>query len=452
MHNPYILVIDDEPNIRQLVKEILEDEGFEVAVAQDGASAKESLQHRRPDLVLLDIWMPDIDGITLFKQCFAHADACPVIVMSGHATVETAVEATRLGAFSFLEKPLSINKLLPVVEEALNQSRPTGQMASGDGGGPLVEPVGKSLIMQSLREQIKKLSQSSSPVLCSGEAGTGKSVCARYLHGISPRHSHPFVAVELSALPTEGLAALLFGSEYGGAIEQGYLDQAQGGTLYLSDLEDLAVEIQLRLINVITHGSYTRQGGSRAIHGDVRLMFACISDVSRLRQEGRVREDLYVLLKTAEIMIPPLREHREDVPDLIKYFVDTLVEQEQLPYRRFTLPVQNRLRQHDWHGNVSELENLVRQALVLGKGSEVEPEEIERFLQVSMQGQPNALFAEMFALPLREARERFEKLYLEHQLTRAEGSIGMVAKLAGVERTYLYRKLRTLGIDAKQLK
>lgn len=451
MHNPYILVIDDEPNIRQLVKEILEDEGFEVAVAQDGMSAKDALKHRRPDLVLLDIWMPDIDGITLFKQCFSHEGACPVIVMSGHATVETAVEATRLGAFSFLEKPLSINKLLPVVEEALNQSRTTAQVASDD-GGPLVEPVGKSLIMQGLREQIKTLSQSLSPVLYSGEAGTGKSVCARYLHGISPRHSHPFVAVELATLPAEGLAALLFGSEYGGVIEQGYLEQAQGGTLYLSGLECLAADIQLRLANVITHGNYIRQGSSRAIRADIRLMIATTSDMTRLRQEGRVREELYVLLKMAEIMVPPLREHREDVPDLIKYFVDILLEKEQLPYRRFTLPVQNRLRQHDWHGNVSELENLVRQALVLGKGSEVELEEIERFLQVSMQGQPNALFAEMFALPLREARERFEKLYLEHQLTRAEGSIGMVAKLAGVERTYLYRKLRTLGIDAKQLK
>lgn len=452
MRNPYILVIDDEPNIRQLVKEILEDEGLEVAVAQDGASARVALRERRPDLVLLDIWMPDIDGISLFKECFSEPGSAPVIVMSGHATVETAVEATRLGAYAFLEKPLSINKLLPVVEEALNAARKSGNGRGGVSQAPVIEPVGKSQVMQQLRARIRDLAGYSTAVIFCGELGVGKGVAARYLHSCSPRRSGAYVAVELNTLPREALASLLFGSEYQGVVETGYLDQAEGGTLYLSDVADLPVDIQLRLINLMTHGHFVRQGGADMLRSNVRLLLASTRDLAALRQGGQLREEFYALFRSAEVAIPALRDHREDVPDLIKYFVDYLVEFEQLSYRHFTLPVQNRLRQHDWPGNVSTLENLIRQLLVLGKGSEVTLEEVEPMLRLAPRGASPRGLEDMFALPLREAREEFERLYLEHQLTRAEGSVGKVAKLAGVERTYLYRKLRTLGIDAKQLK
>ncbi len=450
MTKPYVLVVDDEPDIRALVKEILEDEGCEVRVAQDGEHARAALRERDPDLVLLDIWMPDIDGITFFKQNLAQQPRIPVIVMSGHGTVETAVEATRLGAYAFLEKPLSLNKLLPAVEGALasaksaaGQEKVSARRAAFD-----VQLVGKSALMQHLRDQIGRVAHYDMPVLLLGESGSGKGAAARYLHASSARKDKPFVELRLAALPEASFEAMLFGQEEGAQSTPGAFERADGGTLYLANIEALPEPAQARLLNVIRNGSLVRVRGAQEVRTNVRLVCSAHGDLAALVAEGEFRQDLYHGLKGAVVTVPPLRDHIEDVPDLLNFFVDTLVLKQGLPYRHFPLPVQNRLRNYQWPGNVLELVNLVRQLLISASLEEIALDEVETLLKPALPSADNFLH-EMFALPLREARDYFEKAYLEYHLQQEGGSVGRVAKIAGVERTHLYRKMRALGVDMK---
>lgn len=451
MSKPYVLVIDDEPDIRQLVKEILEDEGCQVAVARDGEQARQALHERRPDLVLLDIWMPDIDGITFFKEHLARGDDPPVIVMSGHGTVETAVEATRLGAYAFLEKPLSLNKLLPAVEGALATSGEASHEEAGAARRPVTEPrlIGKSSVMQHLRDLLGRIAQHAMPVLMYGENGSGRCNCARYLHFTGGRRQGHFVELHIGAVPENSMEAMLFGRNSGADAMEGALERAAGGTLYLSDVELLPRGLQARLVNFVHNGEFLRSGTLTPVRADVRLVCATTQDLDILVQKGEFREDLYYQLKGVFVHVPSLRDHGEDLPELLKHFVDTLVEQEHLPYRHFTLPVQNRLRHYHWPGNIAELANLVRQALITGSGEEILLEDIESLLHPVLP-RAESFLSEMFAMPLRDARDRFEKVYLEYHLQQEGGSVGKVAKNAGMERTHLYRKLRSLGIEIKQ--
>ncbi|MEW5757642.1 MAG: sigma-54 dependent transcriptional regulator [Pseudomonadota bacterium] len=451
MSKPYVLVVDDEPDIRALVKEILEDEGCEVRVAQDGEHARAALRERDPDLVLLDIWMPDIDGISFFKQNLAlQQPKIPVIVMSGHGTVETAVEATRLGAYAFLEKPLSLNKLLPAVEGALAAAKTDAAPDKAAARRATLEAqlIGKSALMQHLREQIGRLAQYDMPVLLLGESGSGKGAAARYLHALSGRKGKPFVELRLAALPEASFEVMLFGQEEGAQITPGAFERAAGGTLYLANVEVLPAPLQARLVNVIRNGSLVRVRGVQEIKTSVRLVSSTRVDLAGLVEEGEFHQDLYHGLKGAVIAMPPLREHVEDVPDLLNFFVDALVVKQNLPYRHFPLPVQNRLRNYQWPGNVRELVNLVRQLLISASLEEIALEEVEALLKPALPSADNFLH-EMFARPLREARDYFEKAYLEYHLQQEGGSVGRVAKIAGVERTHLYRKMRALGVEMK---
>ncbi|MGD8998909.1 MAG: sigma-54 dependent transcriptional regulator [Granulosicoccaceae bacterium] len=454
MTTPHILVVDDEPDIRHLVQEILADEGYDVSVAEDGDTARNARRNRRPDLVLLDIWMPDVDGITLLKEWQEDpAGNVPVIMMSGHGTVETAVEATRHGAYDFIEKPLSLAKLLLTVERALQADKLQRENVDlREHLQPLNEPLGKSQLMQELREQIKRIAQHDAWVLMSGEAGCGKHTCARYLHGNSNRADGPFIEVGAGSLTSENSAVELFGSEQGEAIHYGKLEQANGGTLYLDDIAELDDDTQRRLHAALESGSFTRVGGQGAVGLDVRVIAATRYDLGQRVKDGGFREDLYYRLNVVPITIPALREHSEDIPELVNYYVDQFVTHEQLPYREFNVAVQNRLRNHGWPGNIRELKNLVQRVLIMGGEPEVGLDEIESLLgPARAQPAPAGTRLEIdLNLPLREAREQFEKLYLEHRLAETGGSVGKVAKLAGMERTHLYRKLRALGIDAKK--
>ena len=448
----HVLVVDDEPDIRELVKEILEDEGYEVTLAHDGDSAREALRARRPDLILLDIWMPDIDGITLLKEWSEGAGRpCPVIIMSGHGTVETAVEATRLGAYDFLEKPLSMAKLLITVERALESDRLQRESAgSWRQARQVIEPTGHSSLMQRLREQALRIAQHDTWVLITGEPGSGKEVLARWLHANSGRRNGPFVELGSGAIAGENSARELFGSEGGERIHYGYLDQANGGTLFLNDVADLEPEAQNRLAGALETSSFKRVGGTEPVAVDVRVMAATHRDLGREVAAGRFREDLYYHLNVVPLRVPPLRDHCEDVPALLTQCVHWLVDHEGLPYRRFSTAAQNRLRNHGFPGNIRELKNLARRLLILGADEEIGLEEVEAALASSHAAKGAGQFPlAPTDLPLREAREEFERNYLRQLLKACEGSVALVAERAGMERTNLYRKLRALGIDPR---
>jgi len=445
-----ILVVDDEADIRGLLKEILSEEGYEVEVAADAAQARSARAAQVPDLVLLDIWMPDTDGITLLRE-WSVTDGydCPVVMMSGHGTVETAVEATRLGAFDFVEKPLSLTKLLRTVERALDAGRRKRLSERAQGSG-LAVPIGKSKATQGLREQIQNTAPAASPVLLVGELGSGREAYARYLHSLSARAAKPFFMVVAASLSGDPAAAL-FGSEREGKVELGAFDQAAGGTLYLSALEDLSSDAQRALVGAIEQNGYTRMGGRERLPLNVRWISSAQEGFESRAAPEPFRRDLLAHLNVITLRVPPLREYAEDVPDLLRFYVDRLVDDQHLPLRRFSVAAQNRLRNYPWPGNVGELKNLVQRVLILGQGEEIRLEEIERELAVKMSNDEPLVKQDLLALPLREAREQFERAYLQQQLLLCNGKVGQLAKRVGMERTHLYRKLRALGVDFRQL-
>lgn len=450
MSSNKILVVDDEPDIRDLVKEILEDEGFQVSVAENGEQARRGIQEQHPDLTLLDIWMPDIDGITLLKEWNETGKLdFPVVMMSGHGTVETAVEATRLGAYDFLEKPLSLAKLILTVKNALDASRLRREnLRLSQYSYPAPDIIGKSEPVVKLREQIKRIANHNTPVLIIGESGTDKETVARYLHANSDRNEGPFITVGISALTTNGSAAELLGKEQGGDIQPGYLEKASGGTLFLKDIADMDLSTQAKLQNSLEKQSFTRVDGVEPIGIDVRIIAATRSLLDNKVKEGAFRDDLYFQLSVVPIKVPPLREHYEDVPELLEFYVNYFVGQEGLPYRRFTTAAQNRLRRYNWPGNIRELKNLVQRMLILGNTELIELDEVEMILgEQPGNNSPDDLHN--FDMPLREAREKFEKAYLEYQLKQTNGSVSKIARIVGMERTHLYRKLKSLGIDIK---
>ncbi len=445
-----ILVVDDEADIRGLLKEILTEEGYEVETAANAAQARAARAANAPDLVLLDIWMPDTDGITLLREWSTmQGYDCPVVMMSGHGTVETAVEATRLGAFDFVEKPLSLTKLLKTVERALAAGM-RKRLSERGRGLALAVPVGKSRLTQALREQVQHAAASSSPVLLLGELGSGREAYARYLHSLSARAGKPFFMVVAASLGADPAAAL-FGSEYQGKVHQGALDQAAGGTLYVNGLEDLSSEAQKALLGAVEQSGYTRVGGRERLPLNVRWVSSAQEGFEQRCSPEPFRRDLAVQLNVITLRVPSLRDYAEDVPDLLRYYVDRLVDDQHLPLRRFSVAAQNRLRNYPWPGNIAELKNLVQRVLVLGAGEEIRLEEVERELEVKMAVDEPLVKQDLLAMPLREAREHFERAYLQQQLLLCNGKVGQLAKRVGMERTHLYRKLRALGVDFRHL-
>lgn len=450
MSKAQILVVDDETNIRELLRDILEDEGYSVDLAENAKMAREALRRRRPDLLLLDIWMPDMDGISLLKDWRERDELpCPVIVMSGHGTVETAVEATRLGAYDFIEKPLSLDKLLLTVSHALETARLTQENRGLKRRVGVRSPAGHSQVMQSLREQARRVAEHGTWVLIIGEPGTGKETFARYIHSLSHRSERPFVDAGIGSMATrEHSAVELFGIEEGGRIGYGLLEQANGGTLFLGEVADMDMQMQLQLLSALESRAFLRVGGSEPVSVDVRVIAATHKDLDAEVRAGRFREDLYYHLNVVPLVLPPLREHAEDVAELLRDFVDEFVERDGLPRREFTPQAQSLLKRYSWPGNVRELKNLVQRLLIMGSGEHIGQDEVERTLGMAkMQaGRREVLDLD---LPLREAREQFERRYLQAQLEASGGSMTELARRAGMERTNLYRKLKALGIGPK---
>ena len=453
MTSRHILVVDDEPDIRNLVHEILEDEGYSVTTADGGEAARKACRVRRPDLILLDIWMQDVDGITLLREWSESGELpCPVVMMSGHGTVETAVEATRLGAYDFIEKPISLAKLLLTVERAFESDRLKRENVDlREHGRPVIMPIGKSEVMEQLRQQARRIAQHSRVVLISGEAGAGKGTFARYIHEQSQLNKGPFVEIAVGSITRENSATELFGSEEGQSVHYGRLEQANGGTLCIGDIADMDLQTQARLLSVLQTSSFVRLGGNEDVEVDLRIIATTQRNLEQEVAEGRFRDDLFYHLNVVPLHIPALREHADDVHELLNFYIDYLVTHERLPYRHFSVAAQNRLRSYKWPGNIRELRNLVQRLLILGSGEEIEVDEIDRAIGSNVEpGGERGGPAMPYDLPLREAREQFEHNYLLHQLQEVDGSVGKLAKRVGMERTHLYRKLRSLGIDLKK--
>jgi DNA-binding NtrC family response regulator len=443
-----ILVVDDEADIRVLLKEILSDEGYEVDVAANAGQARASRAKTTPDLVLLDIWMPDTDGITLLREwSTAGSGDCPVVMMSGHGTVETAVEATRLGAFDFVEKPLSLAKLLRTVERAMDAGKKR-RVSTLPQLAPLLATFGRSRIAQQLRDELTRVAGLDTSLLLVGEPGSGREALARFTHEAGPRATQRFASLVASSIPDDNAEAFLFGTGVDSNATHGVLDQARGGTLFLQEIEDLSPRVQRLLLGVVETGAFPRVGGAVPVALNARIIATAQPGAEdRAGTPAGLRRDLLAHLSSLLVRVPALREYSEDVPDLLRFYVERLVDAEKLPLRRFSVAAQNRLRNYPWPDNLRELRSLVRRMLVRGGPEEIRLEEIETELVANAPPDLPLVKQDLLALPLREAREQFERAYLQQQLLLCNGKVGQLAKRVGMERTHLYRKLRSLGVE-----
>lgn len=449
-----VLVVDDEPDIRSLLQEILEDEGYAVSSADTAAAAEACVQESRPDLVLLDIWMPDMDGVSLLKQWKSRGTLnFPVIMISGHGTVETAVEATRHGAVDFIEKPLSLAKLLLTVEKALTESIDTHSTAA-EPAPPASRRLplfpGVSEYVRTLRDQLNEQATRADSLLLIGEPGSGRVLFAQHAHDMNPALRGRFIQLRCDTVSSVNAHRELFGDENNGALSMGFLESAAGGTLFLTDVELLPASAQQCLRMSIEQQGFSRVGGSTRVPFRARLVSSSRADLSVAVRQGLLDASLARLLSSETLTIKPLREHPEDIPALLEALVDWHVEEEGLAYRHFSVASQNRLRNLDWAGNLLELKNLVQRVLLLGGPTEIEVSEINRVLGVVASSDTTLVLRH--DLPLREARADFERQYLLRCLSETQGNIGDLARHVGMERTHLYRKLRSLDIDLDKVR
>lgn len=451
MSNPHVLVVDDEADIRASIQDILSDESYGVTVAANATEARQARKKRKFDLVLLDIWMPDTDGITLLREWSEETElSCPVVIMSGHGTVDTAVEATRLGAFDFVEKPLSLAKLLRTVEAAL-ESAGTQAKTARRLLPSLLAPVGRSQLMKGLRERVQQYARHDGSVLISGEPGTGRGAFARYMHALSKRADEPLTSLTSATVTEADFEEQLLGSEHDGEVIAGAFERASGGTLVIDELSDLNESAQKVLFGVLEDGYFKRVGGRSAVKVDARIVATVAANYEARIESGALRRDLVANLSELILRVPPLRDYAEDVPELLTYYVDKLVDSEGLTFRRFSVAAQNRLRNYPWPDNVRELKNLVRRLLLSGSSEDIRLEEVEAEITATATVDEPLVKQDLLALPLREAREQFERAYLQQQLVLCHGKVGQLAKRVGMERTHLYRKLRSLGVDFKSV-
>lgn len=449
-----ILIIDDEPDIREVVSDILQDEAYQTTSAQSAEEARELVKTDSFDLILLDIWLPGDDGLTLLKEWNSSGNNVPVIMISGHGTVETAVEALKYGAYDFIEKPLRTAKLLVTIERALDNIQLIKEnLRLKEKLTPDMQLIGESKPITELKNQIARIAATDSWVLITGEAGSGKLTAAHTLHTNSSRSDGPFIEVSLAAAPTQNLAIELFGAEREGDILPGRFEEARGGTLYLHEVADLNVEAQIKLVSALDEGKFRRIGGSTSLPIDSRIIASTNRDLAEAVTSGRFREELYYRLNVVPLSIPPLRTHLDDLPDLITHYISTLVEQSNLTARQFSKAAFQVLLDHNWPGNALELKNLVQRLLILGKGPEIGVNEVLAALQGKAREcpevQPEPAQLENYDVSLRDARDHFERNYFLYHLEKTGGNVSEVANEVGLERTHLYRKLKSLGIDPK---
>jgi DNA-binding NtrC family response regulator len=408
-----ILVVDDEIGIRELLSEILSDEGYQVRLAENASEARACRTRLRPDLVLLDIWMPDTDGITLLKEWASSGLlTMPVVMMSGHGTIDTAVEATRIGAYDFLEKPIALQKLLATVGRALQHGEQQPQAALS------LANLGRAPLIVDLKQRLERVANLKTPLLLTAEPGSGIELCARFLHV----RNTPWIVPESTSVLADAPIDLL--------------GQAREGTLFLHDVTDLGKVEQKGLLLLL----------AKLDRYNTRVICGASRDLAELVAQGAFDARLYSALSATTIRVPSLREHREDVPDLANLMLSSMVESKEVPPRQFSTAALNALRNHDWPGNIAQLQSVVNTLALTTLAEQITQEDVDRILPAPVVASQTATQDLPYDLPLRDARDAFERVYFEHHISKEGGNISRVAESVGLERTHLYRKLKQLGI------
>ncbi|MDT8757976.1 sigma-54 dependent transcriptional regulator [Sphingomonas psychrotolerans] len=449
-----ILVVDDERDIRELVAGVLEDEGYATRAAADSDSALEAIAERRPSLVLLDVWLQGsrLDGLELLDEIKRRDPSIPVLVISGHGNIDTAVAAIRRGASDFIEKPFEAERLLLLVERATETERLRQEVVSLRASvGRENDLTGNSAAINTVRATLKRVASTGSRVLITGGAGVGKEVAARLLHGWSQRTAAPFVIVSAARMTPERVEEELFGvEESGDLVRPGLLEQAHGGTLFLDEIADMPVATQARILRVLTDQSFSRVGGTRIVKVDVRVVSATARDLMAEIAAGRFREDLYYRLNVVPVAIPPLTERREDIPVLVEHFVAHYASERRVPTPEIAPDAMVALQSYEWPGNVRQLRNVVERTVILAPGDRIGRIDLDllppEVLGRQGEGATGAGANAIMGAPLKEARETFEREYLRVQIRRFSGNISRTASFIGMERSALHRKLKLLGI------
>lgn len=455
-----VLIIDDEESIRQSLSGVLTDEGYPVRVANGGKKGLEAIRAEKPDLILLDIWMPEIDGLEVLKQIRQEWPDQIVIMMSGHGTIDTAVRATKAGAFDFIEKPLSLEKLLVILSNASHVSDLARENAALRKQLTRKKTlVGESQQMKLIREMIKRVAPTTGSVLITGENGTGKEVVAHSIHALSQRFSKPFVEVNCAAIPEELIESELFGHMKGaftGAtdLRRGKFDLADKGTLFLDEIGDMSLKTQAKILRILQDQKFERVGGSQTISVDVRIIAATNKDLKAAIQKGEFREDLFYRLNVIPFVIPPLRERTKDIPVLADHFLKEAAINHQRAPRKWSPEAVNVLSQYSWPGNVRELRNLVERIVILTTeeedGKEVSANHVLENLEGEVRVQQIKGDLESQAKNLRDARQEFEKDFIEKSLAENDWNISKTASVLGIERSYLHRKIKSFGIEVPE--
>ncbi|ARS26189.1 nitrogen assimilation response regulator NtrX [Sphingomonas sp. KC8] len=449
-----VLIVDDEQDIRELVAGVLEDEGYQARTAADSDSALAALTERRPSLVLLDVWLQGsrLDGLDLLEEIKRRDPSIPVLVISGHGNIDTAVAAVRRGAADFIEKPFEAERLLLLVARATETERLRREVASLKALiGQEDELTGNSAAINTIRATLKRVAATGSRVLISGPAGVGKEVAARLLHLWSPRASAPFIVVSAARMTPDRVEEELFGVEEGGElVRPGLLEQAHGGTLFLDEIADMPTTTQGRILRVLTDQSFSRIGGTRTVKVDVRVVSASQRDLAGEIAEGRFREDLYYRLNVVPVHLPALSERREDIPALVDHFVARFAAERRVSTPAVSAEAMAALQTYEWPGNVRQLRNVVERTIILAPGDRLQVIDVDMLPPEVMSDQerivPGNAAKSIMGTPLREARETFEREYLRVQIRRFSGNISRTATFIGMERSALHRKLKTLGL------
>jgi two-component system, NtrC family, nitrogen regulation response regulator NtrX len=455
-----ILVVDDETDIRELISGILEDEGHSTRLAKDSDDTLKAIEERRPSLVILDIWLQGskLDGLELLDRIKkAHPDL-PVIIISGHGNIETAVAAIKRGAYDYIEKPFKADRLVLIATRALEASRLKRENRElRERSTYSFEMIGRSSSINQLRQAIDKVAPTNSRVLITGPSGSGKELAARVMQAKSARADGPFVVLNAAAMVPDRVELELFGVEEGtssGPRKVGALEEAHNGTLYIDEIGDMPLETQGKILRVLVEQRFQRLGGGPKVHVDVRIVTSTSRDLQKEMSSGRLREDLYHRLNVVPIRVPALSERREDIPELVRHFVQSVSMASGLTPRRIGEDAMAVLQSHDWPGNVRQLRNNIERLMILVGGdadtiitADMLPEEIVSPVPLS----PNGSGGEhLMSLPLRDAREIFEREYLLAQVNRFGGNISRTAEFVGMERSALHRKLRALGVNSTE--
>jgi len=449
-----ILVVDDEERIRQSLNGILKDEGYEVLEAKDGLQALKQIESDPPELVLLDIWMPGMDGMEVLERMRGQIPNLPVIMISGHGNIELAVKAVKLGAYDFIEKPLSLEKVLLTVNNALlfskleQENRALRQEIQRK-----YEIVGNSPEIQQLKEQIKIVAPTNGWVLINGENGTGKELVARGIHALSLRADRPFVEVNCAAIPEELIESELFGHEKGsftGALtkKRGKFDLSNGGTIFLDEIADMSLKTQAKILRILQEQKFERVGGTEMIYVDVRVIAATNRDLKEEIQKTKFREDLYYRLNVIPIVVPPLRDRKTDIPLLVEHFIAEFCLDNNKELKKISPEAMSLLVAYSWPGNVRELKNIVERMVIMTRGAVIEAKDVPDPIQEQHKAPMEFSFFE-FGL-LKDARREFEKRFIMKKLMENDENISKTAEVIGIERSNLHRKIKSYGIEMKK--